>query len=1545
MATIPSAIQAVKAAGSATKAGAKRSASYRLSKPIERQNSTIEDTPIAAPVDTPIQDTIITGEKSDRFSPPESEESRLRRVIRAAVIRAQTDDTVFSDEFARLYDVDGPSQFHSTGEAMLLAEAQRQAAAFANFQRTFWIEQAVAGEHSQVVIDALGLIDESEKEALSDVNIGTTAYANSSFVGEVSPETRADLMVRLELLDQIAEIGEQTSGWTIAGGILLEMVLLPKAIYDNWQLTGQGNIFEHSETVRRTFTWFQGLSPEEKRKFFPIMKEMAQEALPAHRVPIFLAALLDPSQEALAADQFGLWPIIDVLFIASGVAGLALRLKKLLNPVRVAAAAGDTKRAAEMNMTLLQAEDDALGELLDIPRVTAINNAGPFKMLGVDDAAAARVSPEAHERIFQFRDKIRAIFDPIIEGKSFIREGFLQDGPDRRRAIDRIVDEYNLYIDERFRFNDKIINVDSQGIAGKKVPATITVKDTRVEDSRGITFTFEVTNADGSVIKDTYKGMFQLDDVGMFQNLRGGVWFRSLRSEKSQNVKTDFWSITKAALRLDHVASGLHAKLAKLTREAAKPIRQSTRNIGKTGGKTRKDRIKEVDDILITGDELLREFSPRQLKYEGVNGIKLDDAQMEYYYNIRGIMNGLGIVRNMDDRASKLARNVKEIVLGGKNGLALGEVLDLPQATRRVKGSITDVKTIYKWDEKTGKKVEVNRLNLKEEYDKGFRLISLEEDILVNTGGKSRSRFKHILIHTDDINPLPMVVTDIRKGYIPRVNPKAIHFVQALIPDYLDGLSSIRRKAIRSFDTELAANDFIRNYDAIIREHGLPPLTKLKVIKDTELEALRAGDTGLSGIHGLVYSKRSKKPVPHNDGDGTDTPRLSALESIELYLQNTTSFLSRNDWRLGMQMRWEKTARFHLEGENISFRDPGVALKNERLRIAHEKISHFGGFSDKSEKMWEAGVIKAHEWAVGKVGSEATPAFILNQRTRDPLTRLRSATFHLLLGWFNPVQLWVQAQGAAVMLGVNIVHPIRLQRAFRQMHGLALLQHGKFLRVNKLSKDKRELIAKSTGFKNWKELEDTKAAWDRTGLYDSVLSSADVEAAARGFPMTGSMLERFASSGLMFFRTGEIFTRRMSFLSAIDELGGIGKVVASEQLLKKALDRTNDLILNLGKSNRASWQKGPLSIPTQFMQIQAKTIESLIPVALGGNAAFTKIERAGILTAQLGLYGTAGIFGGNWIARNVMSGLGINQIDINEAPSWQIDALNGGFTDWFAKRMSADIVASDRGALLNGMDQTVWSLFTDENTFFETFMGPSGVWPTRMYDAMHQMSPWFATPQDINGQVDLTDIEILDSLRSIAMDIGTLALSPFGITSQFNKARFMYDMGVLKNKRGDIIARPKEGFNLMTEIATLIGFKPELQQLKFDLSVQNQRDREYMEWRVTLMLHGWDRFQVALEKSRQTGVPIPDDELQRFRLERSTLVDTMPFHLRNQVMNSYQAKIRGREKGSQLERQRQIWWKRGVVDIADGWFDPDVIAENTRIIQTTAPTPTIQEDE
>jgi hypothetical protein len=1435
--------------------------------------TTIQDEPINKVVG--IQDGTIP----DAIPMPSIEGQPLKdiRAAQAAVLKSEAQDISVLEAFSTVH----PESVTKSGAAV------RQEAATELHERTMvdardlFYNQAITDNlPTEDTLTALNTVETIENEGKSRESFPINQYVDAIASPNLEPDRKEDLRTNLYLQDKLNELSQDVTGWEIAKDILLSVLIAPKDLFDMYQATGSVSPWQQEATYRKMAEWFQGLPNDEKIKMWPAVQEWVTDAMPRGTAVEFLAGLIDPAAAEGTADELTIFGSIDAALLGAGAVAGAFKLRKVLNPIKAGTRAGDYERSADANFVIMDNPDSA--GALGIDELQANLNALPFDGEIIDDAVDSALSPAVHERIFQFRDRLKQQFNDMADAKTFTREGFL-DTEDRARAQRRLTDEWEFYVKETYADQDKIAKLDSID----EVPD-------------GMNFQFTVTNADGSEVKDTYKGKFTTDDIGFWQSVPNqSAW----KSEKAQANNTDFMSTVNAAIRLDNTASAVATQLKSVIKDASKPIRGFK-------GKPKKVRIQEVDDILITGDDMTKEFTPQALK-AGVNGIKLDEDQIEYYYNMRGVMNGLGILRNMDARRAMDARGVKMLNINDHDQF-FGEVVDdAAAASQRVRG----LNKVWKFDD-IGHSVDVSDLNMGELYGEGYRLTRLEEDAIL--GG---ARYQHVLVKTEKLEPLPSVVLDLKRGYIPRVNPKATYFVQAFRPSAIDGVQDVARKAVRSFDNKADADKFASEIFARAEAEGFETGTTFRVVEDGELEAFKAGDSGAGQSGGLVYSPRARKPIPHNDGDSATVPRTSAMEAIELYLENTKNYMTRNDFRMGMRRKWEKTAEFKL-GKKVSFED-GENIANTELKTLWDKIHTYSGFMDKSERHWEQTVKGVYEWSLSKFGRNRISDFILTQRQKDPAARLRSATFHSLLGMFNPVQLWVQAQGAAVAMGMNLTNPVRLQKVFRQQNALALNQHVNFDDSAKITKG----IAKAAGFESVEEMKSMDALWKKSGLYDGVLSNADVEAAARGFPTSRNAVRRFADSGLMFFRAGELFNRRLAFLTAVDELGGPTKLASSDTLFKEALDRTNNLILNLGKANRAQWQKGALSIPLQFMQIQFKTIESI----LGLNGAFKGPEMAKMMFAQLALYGSAGVFGGTWALRQIANAQGIDQIDINNMDEGTLRSITGGFSDWFAYQMGAHVIVSDRGALLNGMDQTVLSLFTEEMSAFEWLFGPSSVAPTRFVNKWRQLSNMFVSPQDINGQVSFEASDVTDTLAFIGRGMGELASSPFSLTNQLNKAMLMQDLGVIRDKNGNLVAAPTNGFNWQTEWATAIGFKPELLQRKFDLSEINEETRQYVLFRSNMLVMNWDTFLQEWERARVEERDLDEDTLRQFRKRQNVLLNSISSPgVRQRVLESFQNRLTQRRQGnSQLDRQMQTYYENMLLDLAGEFTSAD-----TRLIQT-----------
>ena len=1120
----------------------------------------------------------------------------------------------------------------------------------------------------------------------------------------------------------------------------------------------------------------------------------------------------------------------------------------------------------------------------------------PFEVENIDLASTGGLSGKAQNKILKFREESKKVVEDLGSGRTFIHEGLL-DEADRARAGARIEAEFDSLIKNEVSNRDKIVNIVD-----------------RRETARGMEFDFTITDQAGDTVKGTFSKSFQLNDVGHWEQISSNVVGELISSPKARAAGTDLSDLASAAIRLDNATATVGVQLRKLLSNAIKPVK-------KLSGRTTRRRLESVDAVLIYGDEVGEVFTPTQLR-AGINGIPLDDEQIEVYYNVRALYDALGTVRNGTTRASMVARNTKTIFFNGK-AAAFGTVADTAANARRVLSSNDNIRQVRRVDSSKKKGVsneetlDVRDLDLDQQYSDGYRLVRLEDTRKFGDAG----RFSTVLMRQRDIRQLPQLVLARNKGYVPRISKDASFFVQAFIPSSIDGSISSLRRVVRGFDNKREA-DIFRDRMGAELEAGASKFakgTQFESRQDREIELLKAGDTGQSSTGGLFYGPRRGEAVPFGlPEDELVNSRFTAFESLGLYLENVKGFVTRNEWRMGARQKWLNTARRHTGNRNVdfdTFADESTDI-GRALTAWRNQINVWSGFNSKSENFWDTFARQTYEWALGKTGRNGFTKFLHSFRHKDPVAGVRSAAFHSLLGFFNPAQLWVQAQGASVALSMNIFRPDKVVNILTNQLSMRMVQH-----VERDSKTFNAL-ARASG-RNPDKLRKEMELWDRTGLNDSLLTNADVEAAARGFPVASSAVRKFADSGLLFYREGEGMNRRISFLTALGEMGGVAKITSLADL-KRLTTRTNDLLLSMGRANRAAWQNGPLSVPTQFFQVQAKTLESV----LGRNQAFTPFERFKLVLGQVSLYGAAGIPAGSLALRWGMDQAGMTTADINNPDNEAtLKAINGGFWDFMAfYGLGADTILSDRGALLNGLDRSILSFTGEEKTAVEFMLGPSFTPMNRFWQKLNNVWPLVISDVD---NIEWTTDKMLDGLSFLAEDLGELALSPISTYNQSERYMFMSALNQIVDRNGNQIVGAD--FNRSTEILAALGFKAGELQRTFDLTELNDASDDFVSAQANAMIYTWNKFFLFLDRVQREGREPTESELSRFRNARDLILSSVenPI-LRRDILRQMNNRLQKQKLGeSKLDREVDRFYRRYLDELYG-----EAVNVHTRVTRT-----------
>ena len=1313
----------------------------------------IPDMPIEQPqvsADMPVETT--------KVQPSGSTDMRSVESYQAASMQSKLDGTNLMDAFRNI------TQSHTDPRDAMRQEAVKKTArdtqdyadAFVQSPGSTPDEIRANQEAAQHLISQLG--DQVENPDLAYVRMQNQD-------GQLSPEEEGKLAVELAVQKMMKKTWDDMNGVDVAeniGGLLIP----GNIVKDNYDLTG--HIFNTRDYLQNLVLNFKSMKPEDQLKALPVLKEQLTSKLDNNfKVLSVLDALIQPGGEDDLADFSNLWTALDVADIATlgaTIANKVFNIGKTINAINVARRAGNVSEAADINAGAVASENVARAANTD--QIAAHGNAVGLNLTGLDPAHVEGLATETQSRLNAFRQLLSAQRGDIAEGNTYLKEGLL-DSVDRNRVEGDRLAELTAHP-----------GVEDVTIEGRSPTET--------------TFRFKYRDENGQVFPATSKLRLSLNDVGQYEQSGVGLlssWFASPLVWAKGALK----DAVRTATRLDSQQSRVLNQLRDLQREAVSTV------LGPLGLKgltpTGRRRLAALDHVLLVGDEQKKVFTPVELR-AGVDGVPLDEGQIEAYYKMRSLVDALYFVRNDAARSEKAVRGIKRVQLSPDEEAFIKPYAEATDA----QASLNTVKPNLIWHNRDAQSIRTGSVDLASAYQDGLRLVKFEEPTRV---AGSSDRFLYALVEHDQITELPTHVLPYRVGYVPKITDEANYFVKVFAPTRVDGVdipsSNLTRAdnhTLRAFDNK----DDAEKYAEQVQQRLGNKYTVL-ALEDRQLEKeRRLASTGDAFPHGggQYTGARATRPIKFGL-EGAPMPRISTFESLQRNIANVSKFVPRNVWRLGLEQKAINTANRLVPGtrfdtfSSLLKASPDTESGRFILKL-HSQIEDWMGFPSKEERLWEAVVQTTFDKLNSFLPGIAKKSLNFLKH-KDPIAAARAAAFHNLLGWFNPVQLWVQAQGAAVAVARNIFNPVEMARVLHDQTALAAVDWLE-------GTENIAHAARSFGL-DAAELAEMKRVWTKTGLRDSILATADHAAAARGHGIAMDALSRLSDKGLLFYRAGELFNRRVSFITSFREWRKLnpGKI-ATDADVRAILDRSQNFMLNLSRSNRAQWQKGIFSLPTQFLQVSTKSVETV----LGINGNFTAAERGKIIFSQFLLYGAAGIplgnMGVNWFAQQ----MGYNsQAALENMDPKLRKALNEGFTGWATMAMfGIDIDVGQRSSLAQGVNQFVDNLLFEDATPAQMFMGAFGSVGNRFYRSITEA---FA-PLSLG----LAEVKNVDPYKVV----GTL-VSPMSSWNNVSKALFMHQWGNIKDRRGHLLLDYNVDFSTNQEIAQAIGFTPSIEKQTYEL--------------------------------------------------------------------------------------------------------------------------------
>lgn len=1324
----------------------------------------------------------------------------------------------------------------------------------------------------------------TDLEVLKDLEVEAAQPQDIDFRAlgfTVSPEIGQEMVERLAVKAKVARMQQQVldemgftdwvinvGGWFIPG----------KQLKDNFDVSG--SMFSGEEWAQSFVNNWQALSPQEQEAYLPELFEMLSEELPEQRVAQMLGALTK-ANPAEAIEEFNLfWAAVDTAEIGAIGWKILHAGAKAVNKARTIsrmAELGDKTEAGETIAVAIASKSDEAAAVIGMDKVSAANTASKLATSDIDPVSIDGLSKEVTDSLDSFRKSNRQVLEEVKQGNLFIKENFLSKA-ERERVEESLVG--------RMSSQDDIENV--RIIPEESSDEFVTIEYERVDLETGESLGVERQRYD-----------FELDDAGAWKIDKVGLMSSYVNSPTVWARFGDFRQEVDTAMRLDSASAKVYNELVRLHREAAAPILGTGWKSIKAFTPSAREKMARIDKVLLQGDRDQVVYSVDELRSGQVAGIALKDDEIETYYRVRELTDTFLELRDIAKRRDYQVRGLKSLIIDGVDANLFAKPLArLQDATN----SINQTGRKYFYDADTGEVFKFDDLDLKEWYDQGYVLSRLSDPHKFKGTG---TEVYYALVRNEQVHELPMDIIPKRTGYIPKLNTKAVYFVKEFNARNLDGVAvsasdtRAASRTVRMFDDKDEAEQFALEQEMLARQEGKSPDEVIyRALGDRELEQFRtvsgADETYGLGSGGLFTGARGDDDILFGL-DGVEMPRADAFTSLSTNIASLSRYLPRNEWRLGLERKAVNTANALVASGNQRFKSfdelANAPLDKDSgtiIRALHRQISDWNNVPSTSELVYRHAVQKVIESSLGKKlkkvgGSDA----LHNLRSTDPVAAARAAAFHGMLGWFNPVQLWVQAQGAAVSLSMSLTDPAQMGRVMQNQFALQALQY-----VNKTDRN-LERVAKSLGM-DVEELRGLKAAWDKSGLHDGVLTTPDHAAAARGYGIGMDSLKRTADAGLFFYKGGELFNRRVAFTTAYQEWRKANKgAELTDEVLKSLLNRSNNLMLNMTKAARSSYQKGLLSLPTQFMSINHRTIESL----LGLNGNFTMAERRKLIAGQVALYGSAGIPLGGMLAQETAALLGYDtqeKIEKNMTPEMR-KTINEGLVGFLTLAMfGADIDVSDRSSLIGSMDDFVDEALFGDGTLLENITGAFGTQGGRFWTSM--AGTWAPLSLGI--------------AENRAIDTAKLALNPLigSITTfrNIDKALFMrnYHRIIDKNNK-DVLVKD---FSLVEEMATAIGFRLSDEVEVYEIEKLKRLKTEYRK-AVVDQLAIWYR-RAAIEEANGS---MTDEQRQYYAEAVAALYQSFdnPSDLRK-VKESLREKLKDR---SNRENDAWLGFRR---DFSDG---------------------------
>ena len=587
----------------------------------------------------------------------------------------------------------------------------------------------------------------------------------------------------------------------------------------------------------------------------------------------------------------------------------------------------------------------------------------------------------------------------------------------------------------------------------------------------------------------------------------------------------------------------------------------------------------------------------------------------------------------------------------------------------------------------------------------------------------------------------------------------------------------------------------------VVFDRELPESTK-KLMSSSNIKSLVNEEGPMAAVNyyenmGRMYYSRKGEGLIGPNGQRADI--IDPFKTTAKALGNVQKLAALSNYKLTETARWAKAAKDYLA--------PGQTFSNEAdvffngvlrpikvterdyktiqaLEQYRNRIKHTLGFKSSFDHYMEA---KVRELATSfdAKGMDRLRDWTFNIGDSNPVRALKALNYDFKLGFWAPAQLFLQAQTSFAALSVS---PILGLKGFQQapLIKAALLNN---------TDNGLDYIAKKFSALHGTEPQDFKdmvRAFKNSGFANIGAEMALVD---RGLSSVGqgpilSTITAARQSGRIFINASEQWNRIVGWSMAWNKAKKAGKNLKDSNVLVEVLGDADKYTMNMTTAGQAAWQRGGLSIPTQFMGYQARLLEAMAPVILGGSKQFTTAEKVRLFAGQAALYGSAGVPFGDFIADSYFKSTGeeINPDMYRAVTRGLWDSMVFGIT-------GAETDFSVRAGSGAGWSQffSKWTSDFSSTAPLELLAGPSGGVVTGITESVFDVARMLTFGAN-EGDVTIT-VPLFERLAQ--------NLTSF---NDIQKSILIYNTGKILSKQGDLIQNVEE-LKEAYAIFNALGFK------------------------------------------------------------------------------------------------------------------------------------------